>query len=212
MNLKNKRIVFLGDSITEGCGTTSESHAYHQLMKKEYELDLACNCGIGGTRIAQLYKPTYEASRFDLYFALRAQTMPKDADIVVVFGGTNDYGCEDGVEIGVPSSTNNYTFNGALNNLIIQLKKDYPKSSIVLLTPLHRTNEEISINGTGHILKDYSNAIIDAAKRHNVYLIDLFNEIELDPYDVNLLPDGLHPNDNGHKIIAKFLGEKLRNI
>ena len=29
MELKNKRIVFLGDSITEGCGTSSETKVYH---------------------------------------------------------------------------------------------------------------------------------------------------------------------------------------
>lgn len=212
MELKNKRIVFLGDSITEGCGTSSETKVYHQLLKEKFNLSLACNCGIGGTRIAMLKQPTYEASRFDLYFALRAQVMPKDADIVVVFGGTNDYGCENGVDIGEPTSTDNYTFNGALNNLIVQLKKDYPNSLIIMLTPLHRTNENTSINGTGYILKDYSDAIIAATKRHNIQLIDFFNKINLDPYDENLVPDGLHPNDNGHAVMANFLSEKLINL
>ena len=212
MDLKNKRIVFLGDSITEGYGTSSETKVYHQLLKERFNLSLACNCGIGGTRIAMLKQPTYEISRCDLYFALRAQVMPKDADIVVVFGGTNDYGCENGVDIGDPFSTDNYTFNGALNNLITQLKTDYINSSIVMLTPLHRTNENASINGTGYILKDYADAIIAATKRHNIHLIDLFNKIKLDPYDENLVPDGLHPNDDGHIIIAEFLGKELTKL
>lgn len=212
MELKNKRIVFLGDSITEGFGTSSEDKIYHQIIKQKYGLELACNCGIGGTRIAQRKIPTYEICRFDLYFALRAQVMPRDVDIVVVFGGTNDYGHENGVEMGEVTSNDDFTFNGALNNLINQLKHDYPKTPIFILTPLHRTNENISINGTGYILKDYAEAIRKAATRHNIYLIDLFNEIQLDPYNVNLVPDGLHPNDEGHIILAEFLGKKLEEF
>lgn len=209
MELTNKRIVFLGDSITEGVGTSSENKTYHQIIKEKYGLNLACNCGVGGTTIAKRRIPTYESTKCDFYFAFRAQLMPKDADMVVVFGGTNDYGHDNGGELGDALSNDIYTFNGALNNLIKQLKKDYQLSKIVFLTPLHRVNENICVNNTGNILKDYSNAIIEATKRHNVYLIDLFNELELDPYDQNLVPDGLHPNDNGHVIMADFIGRKL---
>lgn len=211
MKLKGKRIAFLGDSITEGCGTTCEEKTFHQLIKKQYNLDLACNCGVGGTRIAQRKSPTYEANRFDLYFALRAQVMPRDVDIVVVFGGTND-SCHGDAELGDVNSNDNFTFNGALNKLITQLKNDYPNSSIIFLTPLHRIGEENCMNGTGYLLKDYVNAIIEATKRHNVYLIDLFNNIDLDPYNPILVPDGLHPSDAGHEVLADFIGKKLEEL
>ena len=208
MELKNKRIVFLGDSITEGCGTTGEDKTFHQILKRKFDLNLACNCGIGGTRIAIQKNPTYDVIRHDLYFALRAKVMPKDADIVVVFGGTNDSGHGD-ADMGEATSLDNYTFNGALNNLIIQLKVDYPNAKIIFLTPLHRIGEEACMNNTGYILKDYADAIIAACKRHSIFLIDLFNEINLDPYDQTLVPDGLHPSDKGHEVLAEFIAEKL---
>ena len=170
MELKNKRFVFLGDSITEGWGASSPEKTFHQIIKNKYELDLACNVGIGGTRIAKRKTPTYDEIRFDLYFALRAQVMPKDVDCVVVFGGTNDFGHGD-AEMGDINSTDDYTFNGALNNLINQLKYDYPNSKIIFLTPIHRTNEETSMNGTGNILKEYVDAIIAATKIHCVFLL-----------------------------------------
>lgn len=207
MELANKRVVFLGDSITEGRGTTSESKIFHQIIKNKYHLDVACGCGIGGTRIAKNKVPTYSVLRHDLYFALRAQIMPKDMDIIVVFGGTNDYGHGDGL-LGDIKSQDINTFNGALNNLILQLKNDYPNKPIVMLTPLHRINEMVE-NKLGYILKDYVDSIIEASKRHNIYLIDLFNELDLDPYNEKLVPDGLHPNDDGHVIIADFVGKKL---
>ena len=211
MDLKNKRIVFLGDSITEGHGVKTEYYTFHQILKRKYELSLACNCGIGGTRIAKRKTPSYDIPRHDLYFRLRAQTMPKDVDIVIVFGGTNDSGHGDAV-IGDINSNDDYTFNGALNNLINQLKNDYPNSKIIFLTPIHRQNEESCMNGTGYVLKDYVDAIIDATKKHKVSLIDLFNELDLNPYDPNLVPDGLHPNEKGHEILAEFIGNKLEQM
>lgn len=212
MELKNKKVVFLGDSITEGRDATSESNIYHQIIKRECELSLAWNCGISGTRIAKRKVPTYNTTKFDLYFGLRENVMPKDVDIVVVFGGTNDYGHGNGGELGEIDAVDDYSFNGALNNLITNLKNHYPNSPIIFLTPLHRVNDDISVNGTGNVLEDYVNAIIEATKRHNVYLIDLFNELNLDPHDKSLFPDGLHPNNDGHLLLAKFLIKKLLEL
>ena len=211
MELRNKRFVFLGDSITEGYGIACQDNIYHQVLKKEYNLELACNCGVGGSRIARQKIPTYVSMKEDLFFALRAEVMPRDVDAVVVFGGSNDSGHGD-ADLGDIDSNDDYTFNGALNNLINKLKCDYPNKKIIFLTPIHRVNEHLCMNGTGYILKDYVNCIIEASKRHNVHLIDLFNELELNPYDVNLVPDGLHPNELGHSIMADFIGKKLMDI
>ena len=211
MDLKNKRVVFLGDSITEGWGTTDPSKVYHQILKRKYDLAMAYECGVGGTRIARRKSPTDYATKFDLYFRLRAQVMPKDVDIVVIFGGTNDFGHGDAL-FGNINSTDDYTFNGALNNLINQIKHDCPNADIVYLTPLHRFDEDRCVNGTVYILKDYTDVIIEAAKRHNIYLIDIFNELYINPLDPNLVPDGLHLNDNGHEILAKFLGMKFSEL
>ena len=211
MELKNKRVVFLGDSITEGWGTTGEEKVFHQILKRKYDLSLASNCGIGGTRIARRKTPTLDATRFDLFFRLRAQVMPKDVDMVVIFGGTNDFGHGDAL-FGDANSNDDYTFNGALNNLINQVKEDCPNACIVFLTPLHRFDEDYCVNGTGYILNDYSNEIIKAAKRHNIYLIDLFNELYIDPLDKELVTDGLHLSDKGHEILAEFLSDKLEQL
>ena len=211
MELKNKRAVFLGDSITEGWGTTDPSKVYHQILKRKYDLDMAYECGVGGTRIARRKSPTDYATKFDLFFRLRAQVMPKDVDIVVIFGGTNDFGHGDAL-FGDVNSTDDYTFNGALNNLINQIKNDCPNADIVYLTPLHRFDEDRCVNGTGYILKDYTDVIIETAKRHNIYLIDIFNELYINPLDPNLVPDGLHLNDDGHEILADFLGKKFSEL
>ena len=37
MKLENKKIIFLGDSITEGHGTTGEEKTFHQIIKEKCE-------------------------------------------------------------------------------------------------------------------------------------------------------------------------------
>jgi lysophospholipase L1-like esterase len=201
-------INFLGDSITAGGGAKNPDNKYVERVKRA----LGCtvrNYGEGGTRIAR-QKVTHYSTAFDRDFQMRAPLMEDDADYVFVFGGTNDYGHGDAL-LGDINSNDLYTFNGALNNLIMQLKNDYPNKPIIMLTPLHRTNETVK-NKLGYTLKDYSDEIIKATQRHNIHLIDLFNEFELNPYDQTLVPDGLHPNDAGHIIMADFIGKKLQEI
>ena len=45
-----------------------------------------------------------------------------------------------------------------------------------------------------------------------VAVIDLFNINPLDPNDKELVPDGLHPSDKGHIVMARVIGEKLLEI
>ena len=54
------------------------------------ELKKVNNYGIGGTRIAHQNVPS-EKPRYDLCFCGRAYNMERNADIIVVYGGVNDY-------------------------------------------------------------------------------------------------------------------------
>ena len=54
MKTENLVINFLGDSITEGCGTSYPEKIFHALLKKELNLKEARNYGVSGTRISRL--------------------------------------------------------------------------------------------------------------------------------------------------------------
>lgn len=84
--LKGKKAVFLGDSITEGVGVSDLKNLYCERVKAELGLSNAVNYGIGGTRIAA------QADDGGQAFAVRYQKMDDDAALVIVFGGTNDFG------------------------------------------------------------------------------------------------------------------------
>ena len=208
MKLENLKINFLGDSITFGYGVSSQDETFHQIIKREYGLKEAYNCGISGTRIAKQTNPSEH--QCDLYYGLRAKVMPRDVDAIVVFGGTNDFGHGD-AQFGDIDGTDIYTFYGALNNLIFSLKEDYPNSKIIFMTPLRRTTEDVK-NSNGKILADYVDAIIEVSNKHNLPVIDLFRSDIFDPNDATKVPDGLHPNKEGHIIMADYIAKKLLEI
>ena len=211
MDLKGLTINFLGDSITEGSGTSAPDKVFHQIIKEKYNLKHAYNYGIGGTRIARQLKPTEACPRHDLYFELRAESMDRNADAVVVFGGTNDYGHGD-APFGELDSEDIYTFCGAVNSLINKLLKDYPKAKIVFMTPLHRLNETIPLEPQNKTLEEYVNEIRKICKKRGVAVIDLFEINPLDPSNAELVPDGLHPNDKGHIVMADVIAKELIKI
>ena len=73
MDLNNKKVLFLGDSITEGCGASDLENCYVSLFKKAYPNAKIFNYGIGGTRIAQKLNAPSEIEIWDKHFSSRIQ-------------------------------------------------------------------------------------------------------------------------------------------
>ena len=143
MELKNKKINFLGDSITYGAGVSGPDKIFHSILKERVGLAEARNYGIGGTRYAiQHGTPNYPKDDYvDINsFAERFDEMDNDADAVVVFGGTNDCGHGD-APIGTMEDRTDDTFYGAIHNLIAALQEKYPKAQLVFMTPSRRDEE-----------------------------------------------------------------------
>lgn len=215
MELKDLKINFLGDSITNGTGASSIENCYVSKVA-EYTGAVCRNYGIGGTRIARQHKPSQDP-QFDLDYCGRVGDMDSDADVVFVFGGTNDYDHGD-APVGEFSDRTPDTFYGALHTLYTSLIEKYSDSYIVVITPLHRTSEEVihqGINGPKAPLKDYVNIIREVAEYYSLPVIDLYAISGMQPeipiIKENFMADGLHPTDAGHKIIAKKIVAFLKN-
>lgn len=222
MKLEGLKINFLGDSITEGAGVSTKDKIYHALLKEECGLAEARNYGIGGTRIArQQGSPWREWNeRWDANsFCERFEEMDDDADVVVVFGGTNDFGHGDAPIGGFTDRTPD-TFYGACHYLFRGLSRKYIGKPIVVMTPLHRINE-LKNTGTakGAVyapLKTYVDIIREVAEYYSLPVLDLYkvSGIQQDIPEVKkaLIPDGLHPNDAGHVIIKDRLRGFLESL
>ncbi len=206
MEIKGLKVNFLGDSITEGHGVSCRENIYWSVLKREYGLSEARGYGIGGTRIARKTNPS-ENPRYDLDFIQRYADMNDDADVVVVFGGTNDYGHGDAA-LGQFSDRTEYTFYGACHLLFEGMINKYPEATIIVMTPLHRSNEQNARVGF-EPLKTYVDVIKEVAEYYSLPVLDLFATSGIQPnlpiIKERYCPDGLHPNDAGHKIIAKRL-------
>jgi len=211
MELSGTKINFLGDSITEGCCATSPELGYVDVMKREYRLAAARNYGIGGTRIARQRVPSAEA-KYDRDFCSRFGEMDPDADIIFVFGGTNDHGHGD-APFGCDADRTADTFWGACHVLFSGLQNAFPKAMIVAATPLHRAEDTLPKEGSGKRLEDYAAVIRSTAAQYRIPVLDLFGTSAINPDTLDTLTtDGLHPNDVGHRILAAEIGGFLQAL
>lgn len=222
MVLKGLKINFLGDSITEGVGASSKETVYHAVLAREAGLREAKNYGISGTRFALQNGSEWRPK--DGYvdvnsFCERFDKMDDDADVVVVFGGTNDYGHGDAPLGGFDDRTP-ATFYGACHYLFSGLIRKYLGKPIVIMTPLHRDYEtrntgDQKLTGYG-TLKEYVDIIREVAEYYSLPVLDLYAvsgiQPEIKEIKAKYLPDGLHPSDDGNAVIAHKLKLFLESL
>ena len=224
MKLEGKIINFLGDSITEGAGVFDiENCRYDRRILHEKGLAKANNYGIGGTRLAYQVYPS-EDPKYDYCFCDRARCMDKNADVIVVYGGVNDFMHGD-APIGTDADETPETFIGAVKYLIKFLKRSYPRAKLVFMTPAHCVIGGVDDDYVSPYPNKQSDAMplrgyVDIIKKwcseYDVKVADLYNELPIDARDPEqrkaYCPDGVHFNDEGHKFLADMLIKTLEGL
>ncbi len=229
MILEGKRIAFLGDSITEGYGVADPANRYDNRMRRDCKLAAVYNNGIGGTRLAHQQKAS-PGARADLCFCGRAYDIPSDADIVVVYGGVNDYLHGD-APFGVPTDSEQSTFCGGVRWLMTFLKERFAGKVVVFMTPAHvntgaivdalpspepRKLDPVTGISDGRPLAAYVDVILTLGAELGVPVLDLYRTLGIDPNRPKdrerYAPDGLHFNDEGHGVLAERLTAFLQAL
>lgn len=210
MELTGKKITFLGDSITAGRLAEDINNSYFEVVKRRFQWEQIHNFSVPGARIGE-----YIGKDIASAFVRRYVDMPDGMDIVVVFGGSNDFGIGN-APLGKPDDENAETFYGAVNILMKGLKTKYPEAIIIWMTPLHRKTEHIPNKYSGAVLSEYVDIIKCKAAEYGLLILDMQNLKSLQPteyYYSNLIcSDGIHPNDVGHVVIAEEVIKYLRNL
>ena len=193
---------FLGDSQTDDAGNY-KSVFFYDWLKDILGLSATNSYGYSGTTIMPIDGQNKS-------FLERYPSMSDDADLIVVWGGTNDY--HYGHALGDVDDTENTTFCGALNNLCKGLITKYPQKSILFVTPTPRGN----ISSAVATQKEYADAIIEVCGKYCIPVFDAFRKCNMPivadatwDSEGNIIRkytvDGLHLNDLGHEILGKSM-------
>lgn len=222
MELEGKIISFLGDSNTAGRNVVDkENNRFDNVIFHKCKLKRVNNYGISGTRIAHQRVPSPKA-RHDGSFCTRAWDMDLQSDIIVVMGGTNDYGHGD-APLGRPGDKTRATFCGAVEHLCGLLKELYPDAVVLFLTPPHSKGDGFPSSdprkgskAKRHILEDYVDMILRIVPKYGFAVFDMFRNLGIDfnnPDDYEKYSfDGLHFNDLGNRMLADKIIEVLKSL
>lgn len=224
MNIKGFKVNFLGDSITEGSGVENQENRFDNRIFKMCELSAANRYAISGSRIAHQIHPS-EKPRYDLCFCGRAYDMDETADMVIVYGGVNDFIHGD-APFGEIGDTTPATYCGGVYFLMNYLRETYGNKPIIFMTPARMfLRKEVSdlIPSThakkltkGKPLIDYVEVILQTSKQFDIHILNLYKELGIDPHNPEdfetYTMDGLHFNDIGHEKIANLLKNFIESI
>ena len=151
--------------------------------------------------------------------------MDPSADMVIVYGGVNDYIHGD-APFGEMGDTTPATFCGGVYYLMNYLRESYGNKPIIFMAParcfLRNEVDDLfpSVHAAkrvpGKPLEAYANAIIETAKQFDIKVLDLYHNLGIDPHIPEQFEkyttDGLHFNDEGHALLAQKLKDFIEAI
>lgn len=202
--IKGKKWACLGDSITYGYSLANANESrYTTLVAKECGI-VPYNYGFSGSRITAAGDET--TTTYTRSMVIRYESMIDDADIITVFGGIND--ANNNLPLGEFGSTDIYTFYGALDTLINGLQTKYAGKPIGFITPLNY--------GQNAQHEKYVNAMLDICGKYAVPVLDMYHEglisTRTDALSTLYFTDGLHPNELGHRVMARKIANFLNRL
>lgn len=181
-----KRIVFFGDSLTAGYGLDDVEDAFPGIIQKSLDsLNLSysvVNSGVSGETTAG------GRSRIDW-------VLNQEPNIFVL-----ELGANDGLR-GVPLSETKVN----LQMIIDAVKKKYPKTKIVL------AGMQIPPNMGQDYTSEFRQIFPDLATKNDLALIPFLLENVGGIPELNQA-DGIHPTEEGHKIVAKNVWPVLKPL
>ena len=207
------KIACLGDSITAGSNLDKmenyQQYSYPSKMKDILQAEEVYNLGIGGSSYGRYW---------DNAFVDRYKEIPKDSDIILVFGGANDGFAASAKELGSLEEKKARTFYGDVDELMRGLKKDYPDAKIIFATPLPNVLHDYLRAQRDYLLPQnvYAKAVKELAAQYDIDVIDLYNSNILDTHDAQVIstymPDGVHGNPDGYQILAEHMARGVIEI
>ncbi|QJD86460.1 alpha/beta fold hydrolase [Cohnella herbarum] len=225
MQTMTGKVLFLGDSVTDDGKFISFIHSYLLLNKPECQVELI-NAGVSSETASGLSEPSHPFPRpcvHDRVDHILAEVMP---EIVVVC-----YGMNDGIYYPLSEERFNAYKNG-MKQLINKIHRHNSKAIVVTPPPFDAQSyqgelgqadeEEFSFLRPyaqyDEVLRTYSEWIMHEMDDYADQVIDLHRELSEDivrrrqDHPAYQSGDGIHPNLNGHWVIARLLMKEIFRV
>lgn len=211
--LKGKKLSILGDSISTYKDVSNDINAneslypnpyfyrlpfplektYWMLLIEKLGLSLCVNNSWSGGNLSGKDNSSSGLNRAN-FLSHNDKTVP---DIIIIFMGTNDLGRKVAPQI----------FEEDYKNTLKTVKNKYPNAKVCCVNIPDR---DIVMKPQAEIFNKIISDAVDEAGE-NFFLADLFrSKLNNDFYYMNTV-DGLHPDEDGMRIIAEILEEAIKS-
>ena len=199
-------IVAFGNSITATRNTVDQVFAQRlpNLLKEKGIDARVINAGVGGSHTGYLvdndrHKKPHALDRFE------SDVLAHNPDIVTIGFGTNDAHIDSNME-GGPSRIPLEKYTENLTYMITQIQKQ--GALVILIAPNALGKKQGKLQNDR--LSQYAQVVCNLSNTYHTGLVDnfkMFNDYQKHAGQNmdDLMLDGTHPNDKGHKMIADQL-------
>ncbi|MEM7530597.1 MAG: SGNH/GDSL hydrolase family protein [Chloroflexota bacterium] len=183
------RWITYGSSITQCRTADSPAHTWPAIAARYFDYDLTC-LGFGGQ------------CHLDSMMARVIRDRP--ADFISLCVGINIYG---------GSTLNARTFAASFMGFIQIVREGHRYTPLVIMSPIYSPKREYTKNVAGLTLQEMRSKIaqvVTTLQAHGDKHIHYVNGLDIfGPALVHLLPDDLHPNADGYRMMGKHFIEQV---
>lgn len=199
-----KKWAAMGDSLT--AENTRATKRYHDYISEDTGITVV-NLGVSGTG----YKKPYNSG---LPFWQRVNTIPADSDVITIFGSGNDLS----QTLGTVTDTGTDTICGCINTTIDDIRSTYIGANLGIITPTPWI--QYPTTDAGNKMDLYADALVEICKRKGVPCLDLYHGSNMLPWEQAFREayytrdegNGVHPDENGHKLFAPKIRAFLETL
>lgn len=211
-----KKAIFFGDSIVYGFSSSPVGYSWANYIGDNYDLETSVNAGITDYRVS-----TYDDPKKWLVDEVKNHYNDSvDYDYIILEGGINDvlYNTPIG-NISQTKDINSFdpnTFCGGLESYLYYVTNKWNNSKIGYIITYYTPNyTERGLKWSYNDYKKYYDKTIEILNKWNIKYIsfatDEFNS-KLDVEKKTYLPDYLHLNNEGYKIVSPYIYEFMQTL
>ena len=194
------KFVALGDSITYGYTPKTDNvqmdEPWPTIVGKTMGFSKVVNMGISGSTLAHHWYAMSE----------RLNDIPVDADIIAIWGGTNDFSHD--IPLGTISDNDNTTVYGALNVICAYLNQNFSDSFVFLMTPYPRRGGT-GQNNEGYNLLQVRDAVSAVGVKYGIPVLNMYDLGHFQREFNSDVSDGLHPTQD---FVRKYTAPQISDF